>query len=266
MKIKRIGIVIPAHNEEKRIRKTLEEYNSYFKKKNKIDKIKYTILVVINNTKDKTEQIVREFTKKTNIVSYVNLKLGGKGYAVTEGFKYFIEKKYDIVGFVDADLSTSPHSFYDLIYNIGDYSAIVGNRWSSKSLISKKQTLIRRFASRVFNNLVKFLFFMKYQDTQCGAKVFKTNDLKNIVAEIFITQWAFDVNLLYLYKKNKLKVLEFPTVWNDRDFSNIDTIRASIKMFCGILRLRLVYSPFKFILRAYDDLPEILKLNHSLIK
>lgn len=266
MKIKNIGIVIPAYNEEKRIRKTLEKYNLYFKKISNKDKVNYSILVVINNTKDRTEQVVKEFVGRGNIVSYINLKLGGKGYAVTQGFKYFIGKKYDLVGFVDADLSTSPEAFYDLIINIGDYSAIVGNRWSYESIISKKQTLIRRSASRVFNNLVKFLFFMKYQDTQCGAKVFKIKDLKNIVDKIFITQWAFDVNLLYLYKINRLKVLEFPTVWDDKEFSNIDTIRASIKMFSGILRLRLIYSPLKFVVKVYDYLPDILKLNHSLIK
>jgi len=260
MKIERIGIVIPAYNEEKRIKKTLDEYGKYFKRlgKNKI----YSILVVINNTRDRTEEIVKESIKKSNNIDYINLKKGGKGYAVTEGFKYFIKKKYDLIGFVDADLSTSPVAFNELINNIGNYSAIVGNRWSSKSKIAKKQSALRRLASRIFNTLVKLLFFMSYQDTQCGAKVFRARELEKIVSEIYITQWAFDVNLLYLYKRHNLKVLEFPTVWVDRDFSSLDTIRASIKMFSGIVRLRLIYSPFKIIVRAYDSLPKLLKIKH----
>lgn len=263
MKKSKIGIIIPAYNEEKRIGKTLEEYSKYFgKKKNE----EYSILVVINNTKDDTENVVKNEIKKYKIISYINLKNGGKGYAVTEGFKYFIKKKYNYIGFVDADLSTSPNEFNNLIINIKDNCAIIGNRWSKKSKILKKQTYIRRIASRIFNLIVKLLFFINYQDTQCGAKVFRTNELEKIVPKIFITQWAFDVNLLYLYKKQGLKVIEFPTVWEDKDFSKVNTIRTSAKMFFGILRLRLIYSPFKIIVKAYDLLPESFKLNHRIIR
>ncbi len=262
----KIGIVIPAKNEEKRIGKMLQAYAIYYQKKDKIDKNKYELLVVINNTKDSTEKIVLSYKKKFKNISYITLNLGGKGYGVIQGFKYFIKKNYDLVGFVDADLSTSPEDFNDLILYIGNNSGIIGNRWSSKSTITKKQSLIRRFASRIFNLIVKLLFFMNYQDTQCGAKLFKVKDIAKVVPNVFITQWAFDVNILYLCKKYNLKISEFPTVWEDQDFSGVDTIRTSLKMFSGIVRLRLIHSPFSFIIRAYDTLTNILKLNHTLIK
>jgi glycosyltransferase involved in cell wall biosynthesis len=60
-----ISIVIPAYNEEKRIGKTLEAYGTFFedKKKNKeIDN--FEILIVINGTTDKTEEVVKTFSKK----------------------------------------------------------------------------------------------------------------------------------------------------------------------------------------------------------
>lgn len=264
--MKKIGIIIPAHNEEKRIRKKLESYSPYFNKKSKEDGKEYSILVVINNTNDNTEQIVNDFMKKSKNVSYIKFKKGGKGFAVTEGFKYLISKKFDTIGFVDADLATSPSAFYDLIRNIGNYSGIIGNRWSKKSKIHKKESLIRRFASRIYNFLVRIMFFMNYNDTQCGAKVFKANDFKKIINKIFITQWAFDINILYLCKLNGLRILEYPTEWSHGDDTTVDTIRASIKMFSGTLRLRLIYSPLSFMVRAYDKLPSILKLNHSLIE
>lgn len=262
----KIGIVIPAYNEEKRIRKKLDEYSPYFAKKAKTDGNSYQILVVINNTKDNTEKIVKDFAKKSKNVSYITLKNGGKGYAVTEGFKYLIHKKLDLIGFVDADLSTSADSYHDLIKNINGYSGIIGNRWSRKSKIDKKQGALRRFASRIYNFMIKILFFMSYEDTQCGAKLFKAEALKKITPHIFITQWAFDINILYLCKIHKFRILEFPTKWVDDDNTTVDTIRASIKMFSGTMRLRLIYSPFSFIVRAYDKLPKILKLNHSLIQ
>ena len=262
--MKKIGIVIPAHNEEKRIGRMLQEYANYYHKKQKNNNEEYSLLVVINNTKDFTEKIVKKYTKKFKNIAYLNLELGGKGYAVIQGFKYFIEKKYDFVGFVDADLSTSPKDFQELILNIENNSGIISNRWSSKSVISKKQSLIRLLASRIFNTIVKLLFFMSYEDTQCGSKLFKIRDIEKIVPKLFITQWAFDVNLLYLCKLQNLKIIEFPTVWHDQDMSKLDIIRASLKMLSGIIRLRLIHSPFSFINRAYDSLPEIIKINHKL--
>ncbi|MEK6894038.1 MAG: glycosyltransferase [Nanoarchaeota archaeon] len=262
----KIGIIIPAHNEEKRIEKKLESYSPYFAKKNRTDNNNYSILVVINKTEDGTEQIVKNFMKKVRNVSYIKFKKGGKGFAVTEGFKHFLSKKFDMVGFVDADLATSPDAFYDLVENINGYSGIIGNRWSKKSKIYKKQGMLRRSASRIYNFLIRIMFFMKYSDTQCGAKLFKIEELKKIINKIFITQWAFDINILYLCKLNGLRILEFPTAWADDGNTTVDTIRASIKMFSGTLRLRLIYSPFSFVVRAYDKLPRILKLNHTIIE
>jgi dolichol-phosphate mannosyltransferase len=266
MKYEKIGIIIPAYNEESRIGKMLEEYSKYFQNKGKQENKLYSILVVINNTQDKTEEVVKSAIKKSNIVSYINLNLGGKGYAVTQGFKMLLNKKYDYIGFVDADLSTPPKAFYDLLLNIGEYSGVIGNRWSKDSIIPHKQTLLRRLASRVFNFMVKIFFFMNYQDTQCGAKIFRAEELSIIIPKVFITQWAFDVNLLYLYKINNFKIIEIPTIWQDKNMSHVDTIRASIKMFSGIMRLRLIYSPFYFVIRLYDKLPAFLKINHTLVK
>ena len=60
----KISLIIPAYNEEKRISKTLEEYYKFFKNLKKQEKLDFEIIVVINNTKDRTEEIVKEYSKK----------------------------------------------------------------------------------------------------------------------------------------------------------------------------------------------------------
>ena len=52
----KLSIGIPAHNEERRIGKTLESYSSYFEGLRKSKILDYEMIVVINNTKDKTEK------------------------------------------------------------------------------------------------------------------------------------------------------------------------------------------------------------------
>ena len=92
----KLSIIIPAHNEEKRIGSTSEAYSKYFKSLKK-DKFDYGILVVINATTDSTEKIVKKYQKKDKKIKCLNLKKGGKGYAVTEGFKDALKRKNDII-------------------------------------------------------------------------------------------------------------------------------------------------------------------------
>jgi len=78
--MEKVSIIIPAYNEEKRIGKTLEEYGKFFNDFKKNNKLGINILVVINNTKDRTEEIVKEYAKKYKFIKYLNLKPGGKGF------------------------------------------------------------------------------------------------------------------------------------------------------------------------------------------
>ena len=61
----KLAIIIPAYNEEKRIGKTLEGYTNYFEKVRKKEKLQYELIVVINNTQDKTLQVVKKAIKRT---------------------------------------------------------------------------------------------------------------------------------------------------------------------------------------------------------
>src|SRR3989338_9940965 len=109
----KVSIIIPAYNEEKRIGNTLKEYSRFFENLRKEKKLNYEILVVINNTKDNTELIVKKYQKKNKNIKYINLPKGGKGYATAEGFKNALSQKNDLLCFVDADMATSPEAFYD---------------------------------------------------------------------------------------------------------------------------------------------------------
>ena len=149
-KIPSISIVIPAHNEEKRIGPTLRSYGKFFnnlKNKNILD---YEIIVVINNTQDKTLDIVKKAAKINLNIKYLDFKQGGKGFAIIEGFKKALKSKKGLIGFVDADASTSPVAYYDLIKNIHKDDAIIASRYLKGSVVNPKQTLKRIFVSKLY--------------------------------------------------------------------------------------------------------------------
>lgn len=258
----KISIVIPAYNEESRIGKTLEEYSDFFEKKHKSDKIDYEILIVINNTKDHTEEEVKKCKIKNKRIQYINLAKGGKGYAVIEGFKNSLGTGNDILGFVDADMSTSPQEFYKLLDAINGYDGAIASRYIKGAIVKPKQSLSRIIISRAGNFIIRSLFFLPFRDTQCGAKIFKREAIKKIISEVLISQWAFDVELLYKMKKNSLRIIEVPTLWSDKEDSKLRLNRAAPQVFLAVWQLRLENSIFKRL--AIPIKPIIKKIWRSL--
>jgi hypothetical protein len=91
-----------------------------------------------------------------------------------------------------------------------------------------------------------------YKDTQCGAKIFKKEAVQKVLPQIRTNKWAVDIDLLYHLKKDGFKVLEFPTVWSDAEYSTLNVASAGPNMLLAVARLRLLYSPLKFIVSIYD--------------
>jgi len=245
------AIIMPAYNEERRIGRTLEEYGKFFSDLKKKKILDSEIIIVINNTRDRTEEIVKEYSKKYTI-KYLNFKRGGKGFAIIEGFKEALKNKFDLIGFVDADMSTPPKAFYDLIKNIGEYDGIIASRYVRGAVVKPEPTIQRKIVSRIFNSLINLILFLNYHDTQCGAKLFKRKALEKTLPLFRMSQWAFDVDLLYNLKKNNFKIREFPTFWSDKGYSKINFWRAGPLMFLAIIRLRILNSRLRRMVRFYD--------------
>ena len=256
--MKKVAIVIPAYNEEKRIGITLKEYFDFFgdlKKKGKLD---FEIIVVLNACKDNTKGVVEEFDHEELVV--LNFERGGKGFAVLEGFKEAISRKADPIGFVDADNATPPNAFYGLVRNLGNYDGIIANRWNRMSLIEPKRKPLFRIRSSVFNFIVRSLFLFNYRDTQCGAKLFKREVVEKISAKLGSSGWSFDVDMLFYTRYFGFKIRSIPTEWYDRTGSKIQARTPGLMLY-SIIRLRLVHSILSDFTRIYTMLPKRFKFH-----
>jgi len=252
--MKKVAIIIPAYNEEKRIGESLKERSAFFENLFRKKMIDYEILVVINNTTDKTEEIVKSFQKDNKRINYINLKPGGKGFAIIQGFRWAIEKKFDLIGFVDSDLATSSEEYWKLIQNIDLNDGIIADRYIKGSQVFPSTTFRRLIVSRIFNSLTRSILFLTYKDTQCGAKLFTSQALEKIMPLLSMSQWAFDVDLLFNLKRGGYKIKSFPTLWMDKKYATINFWSAGPWMAIAIIRLRIINSPLKRFVRIYDNL------------
>ena len=245
----RLSIIIPAYNEAARIGPMLDAYLPYFEKNYPSD---HEFIVSVNGSTDETEAVVR-----SRMASHPSLRIHvdpapiGKGGAIIAAGRL---ARGDLVGFVDADGATPPAAFDDLVANIGDAGLIIASRALPGSVLDPRPGLRRRIASRIFNALVRTLFKLHITDTQCGAKLMTAEAWHAIVPRIGITRWAFDVDMLFKTRRAHYPIREIPTTWRDVTGSKIELARASFQMFLAIARLRLLYSPFNFIVRLYDRL------------
>ncbi len=171
----KLSIVIPAYNEENRLGVSLDHYLAYFVPRYGLD---FELIVVVNGSRDRTEHIARErMPGHPQLQVLVEPRAIGKGGAIMMGFA---AARGDLVGFTDADASTPPDAFDDLVRNIGDAGAIIASRWFPESKVYPPQPLKRRVASRMFNYLVRKLFKVMIRDTQCGAKILRQQAVQDV--------------------------------------------------------------------------------------
>ncbi|WOO42961.1 glycosyltransferase [Rubellicoccus peritrichatus] len=234
-------IIIPAYNEQERIRATLESYAGFFAKQSRYA---WSILVVLNNCSDNTRDEVDLVAKKEPRVRFLEFENPiGKGGAIIEGLHS--AKNAKLIGFTDADGATPPNSFYELVEATEHYDIAVASRWLPESRILKAQSRKRRIFSRIFNVLVNIFFQLGMKDTQCGAKVFRSEVIKHNLEDLVIADMAFDVNLLFIIHKKGGKIIEIPTTWEDKAGSSVRLTRTSLSMGLSLIRLRWIYSPLR---------------------
>lgn len=243
----KLSIVIPAHNEEERLKVMLAPYLAFFAPRYG-DEVE--LIVVVNGSTDRTDRVAQEFIRQyPQLRVLVDPAHIGKGGAIMLGAR---AARGDLIGFVDADGATPPEAFQDLVDRIGGAGAIIASRWLPGAQVSPAQPPARRIASRLFNLLVRLLFKVRIHDTQCGAKLVRREYMLAALPNIGITRWAFDVDLLFQLRRAGAQIVETPTVWRDVSGSRVRIVRSSLEMFVAMVRLRLIYSPLRWIVTLYD--------------
>ena len=228
------SIVIPAYNEEKRIGNLLSDLS------NPDDPmLREGEFIFVCEGNDKTPDLINKFKMERPYLTIKCLdnfhKRLGKGGAVYEGFS---AATAPIVGFMDADNSTTYSEMMRLLTFLDDHDGIIGSRHMPGSLIDTHQPFTRRLQSRVFNLLIRTLFGLQYYDTQCGAKFFRRGPLFEILPKLRAKGFEFDVDLLWQMKRNGSTIIEVPTTWNHMDNANLQ-FQDTFAMLATLLRLRL---------------------------
>lgn len=220
------SLVIPAYNEENRIQLLFDEITGFDGE-----------LIVVCDGTDSTADCVRriaDLRKDLTIHCLVFDHRLGKGGGVIEGLK---AAQAPLVGYFDADGSTSIGEMQRLFSHLPKYDGAIGSRWVSGSTLRVRQGIMRRLESRAFNLLIRLLFGLTYNDTQCGAKVFTKIAIDTVLPQMKSRGFEFDVELLWRLQRAGFLIAEVPIVWQNKGDSRVQK-RDMIRMLKGLFAIR----------------------------
>jgi glycosyltransferase involved in cell wall biosynthesis len=229
-----LSIIIPAYNEARRIGQTLKTLRQYTEQQ----MWRVEVIVVNDGSTDNTCRIVSDYaTTWPHLRLLDNGKNQGKGFTVKNGARHAAGQT---VLFTDADLSAPPEEMPKILDPIRANLADVtfGSRAIDRSLIGVHQSRFRETSGIIFNFFMQHLTGLHYKDTQCGFKAFRREEILPVFERQRIMGFGFDPEILYIARKQGLRLREIPVRWNHVEGTTVRFLRDSFQMFLDLLYIR----------------------------
>lgn len=161
-------IIVPVYNEEDNIGRLEEELVAYAES----NTIPTKILIINDGSTDKSQTLIEALCQKHSSFDYILFARNqGLSAALKAGFHF---TNTELVGYIDADLQTSPKDFDLLLEHIDNYDLITGVRQN------RKDSFVKTLSSKVANRIRRLFTKDGMDDTGCPLKVIKTKYAKRI--------------------------------------------------------------------------------------
>ena len=170
----KLSIVIPAYNEAESITETISTLSHTLQSQH----IEHQILVINDNSKDNTVEVVSNLQSGIPELQLItNSGPNGFGYAVRKGLENF---DGDCVAIMMADLSDSPEDLLKFYRKMEEgYDCVFGTRWSKGGKVYD-YPIHKLYLNRFFNNIVRVLFRLKYNDMTNSFKLYKKETIEGL--------------------------------------------------------------------------------------
>lgn len=154
-----ISVVVPVFNEEGNVRELHKEILEVCKKEN----YKFEIIFVDDGSKDKTPEICKELKP----LKYIRMRKNfGQTAAMDAGIKL---AQYDYIVIMDGDRQNDPADIPKLVNYLEENDLDIVSGWRK----NRKDTIMKKFTSRVANFLRGIIVKDNIHDSGCSLKIYK---------------------------------------------------------------------------------------------
>lgn len=201
-----LTIVIPVYNEADNLLRVEKECVEFFKNASVISKV----LFVNDGSTDKSQQLIEEICTRNKDFTFISFKENrGLSAAIKAGFDY---TSTPLVGYIDADLQTSPEDFNKLLEYSKDYHLVTGVR------ADRKDSFVKNMSSKIANGIRRTFTNDGMDDTGCPLKIIHTDYAKRIPMFRGLHRFLPAMILLQNGKIIQIPVQHFPRIAGKANF------------------------------------------------
>jgi glycosyltransferase involved in cell wall biosynthesis len=226
-----LSLVIPAHNEERRLPETLRQVREFAAAQTR----PLEVLLVDNASRDGTADLARAAAAEMPYLRLLGEPVRGKGAAVRTGA---LAAAGDYVFFADADLSMPLEEVARFLPPLLEGADLAIASREAAGAVRYDEPILRHLMGRAFNLLVRTTTLPGIQDTQCGFKCFTRQAAQDLFHAQRLLDWTFDVELLVLARRRGYRIVEVPIHWRYQPNSRVNPLRDSWRMLGGLWRVR----------------------------
>jgi len=207
-------VVIPAHNEEKTIRKLVEAVRRYG----------LDVLVIDDGSTDATAARARA----AGALVLVNSRKMGKGASLKKGFAHVLKKNYDAVITMDGDGQHDPSdlpAFLDEARKDPE-RVITGNRMGEAQGMPR----VRYWTNRFMSAMISLACGQRIPDTQCGYRYIGRGVLQVIYDQLRRSGFEVETEILMKASRKGVRVCSIPikTIYRGEK-SKINPLRDTVR-------------------------------------
>lgn len=205
------SIILPTYNEAGFIIELIEDLRHQLKMK----KVNFEIIVVDDDSQDKTGLLARKyFTKSPNVRVIIRKKERGLATAIRRGIESAVG---DVIVVMDTDYNHEPRVVPRLIDKCKKYDIVIGSRFVRGGGMADKR---REFLSRLYNKLlIQPLLNSPVKDNLSGFFAMKQEKLDDLEFDnIFYGYGDYFIRLIYYANINGNRFTEAPSFYVDRAY------------------------------------------------
>ncbi|MFC1727396.1 glycosyltransferase family 2 protein [Patescibacteria group bacterium] len=228
----KLSIIIPVYNEEKTFKELF-----YQVKKVKLLGVKKEIIIVDDNSTDKTKSIINQVKKNNpDLKVIIRKKNGGKGAAVRDGFE---AATGDYLLIQDADLEYNPQDIAKLLKPVQDGKAevVYGSRFTGER---KNMFFWHMMGNKLLSLVTNILYNTTLSDMEVCYKLFPRKALGKIMLKE--DRWGWDPEITVKLLKQGFRIYEVPISYSGREFEEGKKIswKDGFRILWVLLKYRLV--------------------------
>ena len=228
-------VIIPTYNEKENVVNMLETVMSLV--------YPFDVLIVDDGSPDGTAQLVKDtaenFPGRIHILERVGKQ--GLGTAYIAGFRWALEREYQVIFEMDCDFSHNPQDLVRLRVPCAEGGAgvTVGSRYVKGGGVVN-WPFIRRFISRGASIYVNLILWLGVQDPTAGFVAYCREVLEAMdLDKIQFIGYAFHIEMKYTASRLVYKIADVPIQFCD---SVLGTSKMSLDIFneafLGVLKMR----------------------------